>query len=202
MKMKKKVTIMALIIVMLISILAGCVPNTKDNKKESETMTASEMLKSVAASNDGKVWIYYKNIDSKRIDPPPAETYGDYMAMYVWAYDIDKKAIYEYDSFGLDELAKNGNPTNKSDILKTYKFHIATRKDHINEDLHPVGGYTIAFMGSNASFSHETFNGISYMCFKKYGDGRNYVVSLIKDNDETKDKTIVSDSNDYLDSVD
>lgn len=199
MKMKKVVTIIALMMAIVVSI-SGCMPNKKDN--ESETMTASEMLKSVAASNDGKVWIYYKNIDSKRINPPAAEKYGDYMSMGVWAYDISKKAIYEYDYYGLDELAKNGNPTNKKDILKTYKFHIATRKDHINEDLHPVGGYTIAHMGSNASFSHETFNGISYMCFKKYGDGRNYVVSLIKDNDETKDKIIVSDSADYLDSID
>lgn len=60
--MKKKVTIMALIMVMLISILAGCVPNTKDNKKESETMTASEMLKSVAASMMGKYGYIIKTL--------------------------------------------------------------------------------------------------------------------------------------------
>jgi len=194
--MKKRITVLLTVSALLAALFAGCGSSGSTNgqtqmtdEKKSGSMTVSEMLDSVLnESQNGRITIYRYGI---------VERDGH----------VDKLKVYEYDGTNIYEATNvsikctpeqiiSGEVdivmSNEGKAAELKMYNIESSNEYI--DVHKGGG-----IGFYNTFSHVEIAGISFMCFSYYGandlpDSGYTYYTLIQDTKETKNKTIVYDT--------
>lgn len=224
--MKRKLTVVALVMGMIIVTLTGCgggkttevtfkvedengkkVENTvKETTDYKDTITVSEMLAScLEESETGEILIFSNKVK---------DLYDENAKMYAYCYgdnywyqyedDANKDLMFALVDFDMADSIIKDSPDYQ--LMQKGEYNLGATSLHLDEKewgdtverLFRNGGGSLYF---GSDFKHIEIEGASYMCFiVDYPDESRSEYLLIQDTDYTKDKTVVFDTQEAIDS--